>query len=181
MNTIINCYLRFWKISIWALVVFAVLVISACNGQNIQVVMVDPSVEMEYGMFLDIRNCQDDTDLNLTLADELSIEKQLIVANQAKSLATGEFIPISSPEKEMIEDYIEQTYQEIFNDAQETIEQTELTIPVGKIHMYNMNWKIQTYRSTVSFKIDNSTYQAEYEYILKIPEVSGMMEVSCTG
>jgi len=172
---------RFLKITILTLAIFAILGISACNNQNIQIVVVDPSVEMEYGMFLDIRNCQDDTDLQLTLADELSIEKQLFVANQAKSLATGEFIPIPSPEKEMIEDYIEQTYQEIFNDAQETIEQTELIVPVGKIHMYNMNWKIQTYSSTISFKLDNSTYQAEYEYILKIPDLAGMMEISCTG
>jgi hypothetical protein len=166
-------------LGILAFVIF--LVLSACRNEQIRVAMVSPSVQKGFGHFLDIRNCEGETDLRRSLAAEVNIDKNILVADQATAKDGDEVIEIPLSIKLMIESNVEKTYREVYQDAITKIEQTELFVPVGKIRMYNVKWEIQTYSSTVYFDINGDTFEAAYTYELIIPQLAGFMEISCTG
>lgn len=155
--------------------------LGACDRQQVRVAMVEPSVQKEFGHFLDIRNCQDDFELVQSLASEVSVQEKVMLADEAISNKTGEPRSIPPHIKEMLESEIKLTYQDAYAEAQTYLEQTELRVPVGKIRMYNLNQEVQVFNSIVTFDYEDELFEMAFTYELTIPRVSGFMEISCTG
>lgn len=76
---------------------------------------------------------------------------------------------------------IESTYQKKVDEAKQQVEAVDLFVPVGKIRMYDIFWRQETYNSTVSFKANNDTYTVAYTYTVNIPDAVVNTEISCTG
>jgi hypothetical protein len=169
-----------WR-SLWATVVALCLALVGCSGGQIQVAQADP-VERELdAQSVELRNCDAPTELRRSLASEMEIDKQITIADQATAVAGGETAEISPDVKARLVAEIEAAYTQVYEGAKTGVEQTELTVPVARIHTYRIEWKEQVFSSSVSFSMNGEPYTAPYTYTLCIPDEVGFLEMGCTA
>lgn len=166
---------------LWALVVALCLTCVGCSGQHINVAQAEPVESALDAQSVELRNCDTKAELRQSLASEVTIEKQITIADEATAAAGGETAEIPPEMKAKLVAEIEGAYEEMYETAKTGVEQTELTVPLGRIHTYRIEWKKQVFSSSVSFSMNGETYTAPYTYELCIPNEVGFREMSCTA
>jgi hypothetical protein len=96
-------------------------------------------------------------------------------------VASGKTAEISPDVKARLVAEIEAAYTQVYEGAKTGVEQTELTVPVARIHTYRIEWKEQVFSSSVSFSMNGEPYTAPYTYTLCIPDEVGFLEMGCTA
>jgi len=166
---------------LWALVVALGLVLAGCSGAQVQVARAEPVERALDAQWVDVRNCDAPTELRRSLASEVEIDKQITIADQATAVAGGETAEIPPEVKDKLVAEIERAYTQVYEEAKTGVEQTELTVPVGRIHTYRIEWSEQVFSSSVSFSVSGEAYTAPYTYALCIPDEAGFLETGCTA
>jgi hypothetical protein len=166
---------------LWGLVVAVGLALAGCGGVQIQVARAEPVERALDAQSMDLRNCDSPTELRRSLASEVEIDQEVTIADQATAMAGGETAEISPEVKAKLVAEVERAYTQVYEEAKTGVEQTELTVPVARIHTYRIEWKEQVFSSSVSFSMDGETYTAAYTYTLYIPDEAGFFEIGCTA
>jgi hypothetical protein len=131
---------------------------------------------------LEIRNCDGNTEIHRSLADEAQMDFKVTLAEQGALLTNGKPIELSTDTKAQLVDQIKLAYQQIYAEKQASVEQTDLTVPVGRIRTFTIYWEQQVFNSTVSFQTDDlETFTTMYTYTLDIPSVTLAREMACTA
>ena len=158
---------------------------STQSGQAVPIVNLTTPVESESPLInqsLEIRNCDGKTELNRSLADEAQVDFNVTLAEQGTSLTNGKPIELSTDMKAQLVDQIKLAYQQVYAEKQASVEQTEVTVPVGRIRTFTIYWTQQVFNSTVSFPTnDHETFTTVYTYTLNIPSVTLAKEMACTA
>jgi hypothetical protein len=166
---------------LWAPVAFLCLALAGCGGGQVQVARAEPVERPLDAQSVELRNCDAKTELRRPLASEVEIRKQITIADEASAAADGKTAEIPPEVKARLAAEIEGAYEEVYETAKTGAEQTELAVPVGKIHTYRIEWQEQVFSSSVSFSMSGETYTAPYTYALCIPDEAGFREMSCTA
>jgi hypothetical protein len=130
---------------------------------------------------IEIYNCDLQTDLHRSLTEEAQVTCTTAFSDFAVSASSGEPLELSEELKASLTEQIESAYQKKVDEAKQQVEAVDLFVPVGKIRMYDIFWRQETYSSTVAFKANNETYTIAYTYIVNIPDAAVNTEISCTG
>lgn len=158
------------------------IVLAGCGGGAIQVHAVqavaseNPSSKEE----LEIYNCDRQTDLHRSLAEETQVTCTTAISSAA-STASGDTLVIPEELKADLAAQIEQTYLKNKEEAEAKVSQMDLLVPVGKIRTYAITWKQEVYASTIAFRYNDIRYTAAYTYTVNIPGATIATEISCTG
>ncbi len=171
------------KFSLGVLMLCLSLILAGCNGAVIQVHAAQ-AVVGESAMSkksVEIYNCDQQTDLHRPLSEEAQVTCTLTISDIATSTSTSDTLELSDELKAELTARIESAYRKHVDEAKKQVEAVDLFVPVGKIRMYDIFWRQETYSSTVSFKADSDTYTAAYTYTVNIPDAVVNTEISCTG
>jgi hypothetical protein len=166
---------------LWALVVAVCLALAGCGGGQVQVARAEPVERLLDAQSVDLRNCDSQTELRRSLASEVEIRKQITIADEATALADAKTAEISPEVKAKLAAEVERAYTQVYERAKTGVEQTELTVPVARIHTYRIEWKEQVFSSSVSFSMNGEPYTVPYTYTLCIPDEVGFLEMGCTA
>ncbi len=166
---------------LWALVVALSLILSACGDLDASVALAEPAEHKLTTQLVELRNCDSKTELRRPLASEVEVKDEVNIADNATAVTTGEDVKIPPKVRAKLETEIKEAYHQEYEAARANVEQTELTVPVGRIHTYTINWEQKEFSSTVSFSMEDEDYSVSYTYILCIPSVRSMREMACTA
>jgi hypothetical protein len=163
---------------------FLLLLLAGCASVEVISTSSQPALdEKELKVeVLDMRNCvYNTTEINTTLEAEAPVRQQMIIEEQAVSIDTGDIIDIPMSIHNQLEKEITNQYREYVQTAQSNAEQVALTIPPSYIRMYSIRWIQQSASATITFHMENQTYEAEYTYQLEYPELIDWKEMRCTA
>jgi hypothetical protein len=183
------------RFSLWILC--ASLICAGCAGNLPQIgglvpkdnragVKVEPVVSVDGKSLLEkrsleLRNCQSKEDLHKSLATEAQVACTVQVANTAIPITTGAALQLSPEMKTNIEKQVKDTYQGAYDEAQASVEQKEVVVPIGRIHKYTIFWKQQVFKSNASLEMDDVSYSVPYTYTLDIPRITISEQMACTA
>jgi hypothetical protein len=129
---------------------------------------------------VELRNCDGKTEHN-PLAGQVQVACNITISDSAISSTTGNPFELTAELKTLLSEKVKQTYQQKYDEAKASVEQTDLTVPAGRIRTFTIYWTRQTISSTVSFTRDDQTYSVSYTYTLDIPKATINMETGCTA
>ena len=88
------------------------LIGSGCNSRPVQVNQTAP-VEIALSKeIIELRNCERKTEMQRSLADELEVISQIIIAEEAIAITTGETVKLSTAMNDRLVDQVKTTYQQ---------------------------------------------------------------------
>jgi hypothetical protein len=156
------------------------MLLAGCSS-SAQVSQAAPEEGELTSKILDLRNCDTTEELHTTLGSKAPVSYQITVARLATSTTTGESSVIPDEISAALEADIASAYQPAYEQAVKSAEQVELVVPGTRIRLYEIYWKQQVYRSTVTFKMNDQDFTAGYTYVLVVPELGPFTEMACTG
>jgi len=167
-----------------AIVVFLVaLVLAGCSSQPVQVSLANPA-EAESplpGKKAILSNCGTQEETQHSLAEQAQVEVSTTVEDTATAVKTGQKMAIPADLKSQLMVKIQETYQQVIDEARTKVEQTILKIPGDRIHHYDITWTRQSYSAEVTFNLQNELFTAGYTCAVDTPEASFSAELICTG
>lgn len=164
--------MKIWKIALAMLILCSGLLLAGCNGAPIQVKRAK-AVEGESSLnsqWLELNNCEGETELHRSLAEEEPVICTITISDTATIGASGQTLELTSILKTELTEQIELAYQQEYEEAKNLVQQDEMIVPVGRVHLYEISWKQRVFSSTVRFIVDEKTYTAAYTYTLDIPD-----------
>jgi hypothetical protein len=151
------------------------------GGVNVEPVAPVDGISLLEKRSLELRNCQSKEDLHKSLATEAQVACTIQVANTAIPITTGAAFQLSPEMRTNIEKQVKDTYQAAYDEAQASVEQKEVVVPIGRIHKYTIFWKQQVFKSSASFSLENISYTVPYTYTLEIPRITISEQIACTA
>jgi hypothetical protein len=152
-----------------------------CGDSPIQVDMADPEKLGIGSETLDIRNCDSNDVMVTTMATHAPVRQHISISEQATLVKTGSAIDIPPDILDELRLQVETMYQPEYEEAADSAEKVEFTIPGHEIYMYKIQWIQQIYGSTISFSINRQLCTASYVYTLETPDLDSLTTMSCTA
>lgn len=171
------------RITLRTLVLCLCLISVGCGITSVQVNQAIPvkSESTLSNQSIELRNCEGNEELHQALPTEVAVASTITIPDEATSVKTGATLAIPVELKTNLTDQVQSTYQQAYEDAQNSFELTDMVVPVGMIRTFAINWKRQDFSSTISFRMNNEACTASYTYTIDIPEVTLFREISCTA
>lgn len=171
------------KIALALLILCSALIWAGCSVTTVHVNQA-VAVESESSLstkWLELRNCDAQTELHRSLAEEAQVACTVHLTGVATAASSDGTLELTTALKARLTEQIESTYQQACEEAKTSVSQVDLVVPVGRINLYKIDWQQQVFSSTISFEMDRKTYTAPYTYSVDIPDATISTEMACTA
>jgi hypothetical protein len=148
---------------------------------HVQISKTSPTLHLLHTETLDVRNCETTKDLHNSLYDFLQAREKVTITEQANAIETGHILDIPKTKWKDLADEVSGAYQQEYKQAQASLQEIEVNVPADMIHMYQIQWIEKTYQGTISFPFDDAWYEVSYTYKLRVPQMDGFRQMSCTA
>ena len=156
-----------------------IMVLNACSNQSAQINIVEPLSEVVSIESYELKNCESLNELHEPLTTKFQLKRDIYIADEATSLASGEIYQMSATEIEELTTLVEDAYLQIYQTALAEFEMEEFVVPKDREGNFLIHWNQKVYKSSLIYDFQGKAHRVEYQYILTIPEISRELLESC--